>query len=150
MPEARASRIRLLPNAVRYVRASRRWEKGMKKFVLTVAFSVVQTLAMAQPGTWTQVTPANVNLIDPLDCDSFGTQTVVVDPNRPSDFYAAFDCQGIWKSTDFGQTWTGPINTGTGAALANGAGGIAISAGLPGQPPVLHYAGIRGSGGFYS
>jgi hypothetical protein len=91
-----------------------------------------------------------VNLTSDLDCGNFGTLSVVSDPARPSNFYTQFNCQGIWKSTDYGQTWTGPINTGAGGAGAKGAGGIAIAPGAAGQPPILYSAGIRGSGmGFW-
>jgi hypothetical protein len=101
-------------------------------------------------GTWTNVTPSAVDLSNTLDCGNFGTQTVVADPARPSNLYAQFNCQGIWKSTDYGQTWTGPINTGSGGQGAKGAGGIAIAAGASGQPPILYSSGIRGTGlGFW-
>ena len=53
----------------------------------------------------------------------------------------------MWKSTDYGLTWTGPINTGSGAAGARGAGGLAIAAGPAGQPPILYLATIRASAG---
>ncbi|HLZ29829.1 MAG TPA: sialidase family protein [Chloroflexota bacterium] len=103
-----------------------------------------------QTGKWVNVTPATANLSDPLDCSNFGASNVVADPARPSDLYAHFDCQGIWKSTDFGQTWTGPINTGPGGSGANSAGGIAIAPGSGSDPPILYSSGIRGSGtGFW-
>jgi hypothetical protein len=102
------------------------------------------------PLAWTNVTPPGVDLTNSLDCGNFGTITVVADPARPSNLYTHFDCQGIWKSTDFGQTWSGPINTGGGGAGAKGAGGIAIAPGPAGQPPILYSAGIRGTGmGFW-
>jgi len=60
-----------------------------------------------------------------------------------------FNCQGVFKSIDYGLTWTGPINTGmNGAQITDTAGGIVIA---PGQPAVLFSAGIRGSGtGFWA
>ena len=104
-----------------------------------------------QPGQWVNVTPPNVNLTNPLDCSNFGASSIVSDPVRPSNLYAQFDCQGVWKSTDFGQTWTGPINIGAGGAGANGAGGgLAIAPGTNGGPPILYSSGIRGTGtGFW-
>ncbi len=67
-----------------------------------------------------------------------------VDPNNPSTFYTLFTCQGIWKSTDYGQTWTGPINTGTnGAAAGDCAGGITVAAGTGGNA-VLYESCFRG------
>lgn len=64
-------------------------------------------------GAWADVTPAAINL-DPtaFNNDNFGMQDVVVDPARSSDLYAFTCYQGVWKSVDFGQTWT-KINTGT-------------------------------------
>ncbi len=101
-------------------------------------------------GVWVNVTPANVDLTSRLDCDNYGTTTIAADPARQSDIYTYFDCQGIWKSTDYGVTWSGPINTGIGGANVRGAGGLAIARGAEGQPPILYTAGIRGTGtGFW-
>jgi hypothetical protein len=101
-------------------------------------------------GRWVNVTPAGVDLVSKLDCDNFGSLTMVADPARPSDLYTQFNCQGVWKSIDFGRTWTGPINTGQGGVGAKGAGALAIARGPDGQPPILYSAGIRGSGlGFW-
>lgn len=110
-----------------------------------VAIGVGQlSFAQSQVGVWQNVTPANADVTNPLDCSNFGTQFVVVDPTRPSDLYADFNCQGTWKSTDYGQTFTGPINTGPGGAAAgNGAsGGLAIAANGT-NPPILYKSGIR-------
>lgn len=101
-------------------------------------------------GTWINVTPSKIKFSG--SCNSYGTQTVAVDPARPSDFYAEFNCEGIYKSTDYGLTWNGPINTGTnGAAVSDCAGGITVTKGAtPSSPPVIFEACIRGSGlGFW-
>jgi photosystem II stability/assembly factor-like uncharacterized protein len=96
------------------------------------------------------VTPVGVDLTNALDCDNFGSSTMIADPARPSDLYTQFNCQGVWKSIDYGLTWTGPINRGVGGAGARGAGGLAIAQGPSGQPPILYSAGIRGTGtGFW-
>ncbi len=101
-------------------------------------------------GVWTPVTPANVSLTGSFSCGNYGTQTVAVDPIRPSDVYAMFHCQGIWKSTDFGYTWTGPINTGTGGPDMAGAGGIVIPSASTTTPPLMYAANIRDPGiGFW-
>ena len=101
-------------------------------------------------GTWTNVTPGKVDLASKLSCDNYGSITMVADPARPSDLYTQFHCQGVWKSTDYGLTWFGPINTGQGGAGASGAGGLAIARGPDDQPPILYSAGIRGTGlGFW-
>jgi hypothetical protein len=101
-------------------------------------------------GVWTNVTPSGVDLTNPLDCGNYGTITSVSDPARPSNLYTQFNCQGVWKSIDYGNTWTGPINTGSGGSGVRGAGGLAIAPGGSGQPPILYSAGIRGTGtGFW-
>ncbi len=97
-------------------------------------------------GTWTNVTPSGVDLTDAL-CGNGGTETVQVDPAHPSNIYAEFNCQGIWKSTDYGQTWTGPINTGTnGAAAGACGGGITMSPSSTASVPTIFESCIRGSG----
>jgi len=134
----------------------------MRKIIgtLAIAFSVLPSLpsatAIAQSapasgkGTWTDVTPSGVDMVNPLSCDNYGSITMVADPARPSDLFTQFNCQGVWKSVDYGLTWSGPINTGRGGAGASGAGGLAIARGPDGQPPILYSAGIRGTGlGFW-
>ena len=97
------------------------------------------------PGAWISVTPANVDLVDGA-CGNYGTESVQIDPMRPSDMYTQFNCQGIWKSTDYGLTWNGPINTGTGGAAVGGAaGGIAMAPHDTSSPPILYWGGIRGT-----
>jgi hypothetical protein len=102
-------------------------------------------------GTWTNVTPSGVNLSDLLDCGNYGAVTVQADPAHPSNLYTEFNCQGIWKSTDYGATWTGPINTGTnGAAVGDCSGGISISPTSTASVPTIYESCIRGSGiGFW-
>ncbi len=96
-------------------------------------------------GTWVNVTPANVNLSSNLSCGNFGTETVQVDPSRPSNVYAQFHCQGIWKSVDYGRTWVGPINTGTnGATVSDCAGGIRLTTNGT-SSPTLYLSCIRGA-----
>jgi len=117
---------------------------------LPPAPAIAQSAPISGKGKWTEVTPRGVDLVNPLSCDNFGSITMVADPARPSDVYTQFHCQGVWKSVDYGLTWSGPINTGRGGAGASGAGGLAIARGPDGQPPILYSAGIRGSGfGFW-
>jgi hypothetical protein len=50
------------------------------------------------PGTWKDVTPVT-------RLPSSGTETILVDPARPSDIYVNIDTQGTWRSTDYGLTF---------------------------------------------
>jgi hypothetical protein len=122
------------------------------KWIVFAAFIALVSSAAANEGRgkWVNVTPVNVNLANDLDCGNFGTITMIADPARPSDLYTQFHCQGVWKSSDHGLTWSGPINTGRGGSGVKGAGGLAIARGPEGQPPLLYSAGIRGTGmGFW-
>jgi fibronectin type 3 domain-containing protein len=115
-----------------------------------------QAIAVPSPpppstfGTWTNVTPSGVDLTSAL-CSNFGTNTVQVDPTHAGHVYTQFHCQGIWKSTDYGQTWTGPLNPGAGNATSRDcSGGITISPVNATTAPILYQACIRGTGtGFW-
>lgn len=52
------------------------------------------------PGQWIDVTPPELAALD------FGPGPVVVDPGHPSDLYMGGGGDGIWKSTDYGNTWS--------------------------------------------
>lgn len=99
-------------------------------------------------GTWINVTPAGV---DPVTCTNAGARTLQADTAHPSNLYTEFDCFGIWKSTDFGATWTGPLNTGTGAAAVGDCeGGITIPPGSTASVPTVYLSCIRRTGlGFW-
>src|SRR4051812_41026581 len=51
------------------------------------------------PGKWVDVTPADMVIPE------FGPGPIVVDPKHPSDLYTAGGGDGVWKSTDYGNTW---------------------------------------------
>ena len=72
-------------------------------------------------GVWQNVTPAGLDMSPSLS-DNFGAQDVLADPVRPSDLYAFVCHQGVWKSTDYGETWA-KVNT--------GANGDVIDSGKP-------------------
>jgi hypothetical protein len=100
-------------------------------------------------GMWADVTPAGINLTSgAYSNDNFGAQDVLVDPARPSDLYSFFCHQGVYKSTDYGQTWT-KVNTGTnGAKIDSGKPwGEGIDSNRcrdPNTPPTLYSAGSQG------
>jgi len=96
-------------------------------------------------GTWTNATPAGVDLTTTL-CSNYGAKTVQVDPVHPSNLYTTFDCQGVWKSTDYGVTWTGPINSGSNQALVSDcSGGLTIAPSSTANVPTVYQACIRGN-----
>src|SRR3954468_16030385 len=41
-----------------------------------------------------------------IEANVFGPGTIVGDPARPSDLYVGGSSAGLWKSTDYGFTWT--------------------------------------------
>ena len=95
------------------------------------------------------MTPTTVNLTDG-DCGNYGTKTVQADPSHPGELYTIFFCQGVWKSTDFGQTWKGPLNTGT-TTLTDCAGGLTVAPVDKSTPPMVYASCIRGSSvGFWA
>jgi hypothetical protein len=59
------------------------------------------------PGEWINVTPASMSatVLAPTT-NAFGPGAVVGDPSRPSDLYIGAGDDGLWKSTDYGSTWT--------------------------------------------
>jgi fibronectin type 3 domain-containing protein len=101
-------------------------------------------------GTWTNVTPAGVDLTNTL-CGNVGTQFIQADATHPSNMYTQFNCQGIWKSVDYGQTWTGPINAGANAAVVSDCvGGIRVVPSGSASAPTMYQGCIRGNGtGFW-
>jgi hypothetical protein len=78
--------------------------------------------ASGEQGIWQNVTPAGINLDVnyPYSAANFGVQDVLADPVRPADFYAFTCYNGVWKSTDYGLSWS-KVSTGTnGATLDQG------------------------------
>jgi hypothetical protein len=100
------------------------------------------------PGEWEDVTPAEIDLVS-----SYGVQDVLVDPVRPSDFYAFVCYQGVFKSTDFGTSWE-HVSTGTGASDLEtgrpwGAGIDTNPCRDPSTPPTLYTFSGYGAQSFW-
>jgi hypothetical protein len=82
-------------------------------------------------GTWVEVTPPEMAALD------FGNGAIVVDPLRPSDLYMGGGGDGLWKSTDYGNTWS-KISDAVGYVPA----GIGIVV-LPGTPATIWGAAYK-------
>jgi hypothetical protein len=75
-------------------------------------------------GTWVDVTPPGISL-DPNGTvagasNNYGVQGVHADPSRPGTFYASVTYQGLWKSTDYGLTWSKVVVTSGPNPMDNG------------------------------
>jgi hypothetical protein len=59
------------------------------------------------PGVWINVTPTEMPaaVLRPT-ANVFGPGSIVGDPARPSDLYVGGSSAGLWKSTDYGSTWS--------------------------------------------
>jgi hypothetical protein len=58
-------------------------------------------------GVWINVTPPDMSasVLSPTT-NAFGPGAIVADPAHPSDLYIGAGADGVWKSTDYGSTWT--------------------------------------------
>jgi hypothetical protein len=102
------------------------------------------------PGVWVDVTPPNASLHTPQSCANYGTLSALVNAVHPETLYTEFNCQGIWKSTDYGLTWNGPVNVGAnGATVSDCQGGISVPPNSP--TPMVYEACIGGAAyGFWA
>ena len=86
------------------------------------AKSVTAQVTAFGAGKWINVTPAGISLSPNSDTaganNNFGAQQVVADSANPGTFLVTFTYQGVWKSVDFGATWT-RLTSGT-DAMDNG------------------------------
>jgi photosystem II stability/assembly factor-like uncharacterized protein len=59
------------------------------------------------PGVWIDVTPPDMPtaVLRPT-ANVFGPGSIVGDPARPSDLYVGGSSAGLWKSSDYGNSWT--------------------------------------------
>jgi hypothetical protein len=63
--------------------------------------------ATCPPGVWVNVTPPDMpaSVLRPT-ANVFGPGSIVGDPARPNDLYVGGSSAGLWKSSDYGNTWT--------------------------------------------
>lgn len=94
-------------------------------------------------GIWADVTPSNASKTASYPNGNYGCQTVYFDTANPGVAYCQFNCQGVWKSTNYGASWQGPINIGNaeGIAFGDNAGGITYG----GVSNVMHAGTFRGT-----
>jgi hypothetical protein len=59
------------------------------------------------PGIWINVTPSDMpaSVLRPT-ANVFGPGSIVRNPARPSDLYVGGSSAGLWKSSDYGNSWT--------------------------------------------
>jgi hypothetical protein len=59
------------------------------------------------PGVWINVTPSAMSaaVLRPT-ANAFGPGSIAGDPARPSDVYVGGSSAGLWRSSDYGFTWT--------------------------------------------
>jgi photosystem II stability/assembly factor-like uncharacterized protein len=77
--------------------------------VLLMVSMVVLVGAQQTPGTWKNVSPSA-----DVAAGFSGTLTVLTDPVKKNNCWFAAADRGVWRSTDYGMTWT-KANTGTNA-----------------------------------
>jgi photosystem II stability/assembly factor-like uncharacterized protein len=115
---------------------------------------MVTVVSRGTPGVWENVTPAGINLdkaaygLTPGG-DNCGVEDVLVDPVKPSDLYAFACFQGVWRSTDFGYTWT-QLRKDSPWQLQYGSAIDPSTARDPNTPPTLYTGGSNATGIFKS
>ena len=58
------------------------------------------------PGTWINVTPPAMAAVLRPTANVYGPGSIAGDPARPSDIYVGGSSAGLWKSSDYGNSWT--------------------------------------------
>ena len=57
------------------------------------------------PGVWINVTPPGMAGVLRPNADEYGPGSIAGDPARPSDVYVGGSSAGLWKSSDYGNSW---------------------------------------------
>lgn len=58
------------------------------------------------PGVWINVTPPDMAAVLRPTANVYGPGSIAGDPARPSDIYVGGSSAGLWKSSDYGNSWT--------------------------------------------
>jgi photosystem II stability/assembly factor-like uncharacterized protein len=61
--------------------------------------------ATCPPGAWVNVTPPGMADVLRPTANEYGPGSIVGDPARPSDIYVGGSSAGLWKSSDYGNSW---------------------------------------------
>lgn len=88
--------------------------------------TAIGVATVVSPGSWINVTPPGVRLNGDYVFSggqdfNYGAQEVVADLNNPGTFLVQVTYQGVWRSQDYGATWTrlgdgnGPMDNGRAA-----------------------------------
>jgi hypothetical protein len=64
--------------------------------------------ALGKVGEWQSILPANLDIACPetSGCDRTGSRALVLDPHNAGTVYLGVSGQGLWKTSDCGETWT--------------------------------------------
>jgi photosystem II stability/assembly factor-like uncharacterized protein len=79
-----------------------------------LTFSGIRQPLMDPIGTWVDVTPAVLLAVPllPFTSPQYGCQTIGLSPHNPAVIYCGCCYEGIFRSADYGKTWT-KVSTGT-------------------------------------
>lgn len=92
---------------------------------VTSAAAAATSAATALPSRWSlsqwqNISPAGVSIASNQPANNYGFQDIAVDPQQPNTIYVGTCYQGLWKTTNGGNSWF-KVNTGTNArALDSG------------------------------
>jgi hypothetical protein len=103
----------------------------------------VPPAATGTVGRWENVTPAGADPALFSGTNGFGMGTIVADPRRPTDLYVG-GYGSLWRSTDYGLTWTQVMSS---PVPPSGALGSVVAVGGTGAMATLWITNPRGVSG---
>src|SRR5579862_6173501 len=72
--------------------------------------------ARAAPPYWTEISPHRVSTRPDHPATNYGFDSIALAPGHRRTLYVGTCYQGLWKSTDAGQSWI-KVNTGSGSSM---------------------------------